>query len=614
MEHNILAEIEIEQTRIEYYTSIVLRQQFNHHHEFTIRINHDVLEHQKSFSLQKAQRLIGKSAIIRFRKVADDTVVAYAFRGIIFGISMEQANSFTGDLVIQGYSPTMILDSGDHLASYYKTDLKTIVQDLTRPLAGVDCQTEINTSYKKEIRYSCLYRESLFAYLNRLSSTFSEWFYYDGRSLLFGKPETAKTIEVVYGADITSLQLKLQISPMNFTSYSYNSKDDKVITARSPQTIDGLYHHANFLLETSERIFSHPVNAPISQRADNTIELHEIVERHKALMAAELQVLRGSSSNPELHIGIQMNIRVPKLEDGVMIQEEYGKYLITSIEHHVGDNGKYYNTFEALPAGITAIPVKNVRVPVGEPQVAFVKANDDPEKLGRVRVQMLWQKAGELTDWIRVLSPDAGSGRSGAKNRGFVFIPEIGDQVMVCFRYNHPDRPFVLGSVFQGKTAGGGGDGNKSKSLTALSGSVISLDGDSITIKDANDNSIYLDGAGNMKLTSSESIAFVCGESSITLKKDGTVDIAAKKLVTISGQSEAVSISSDQLVKIDSGAKAEIGGMQSVSIKSSGKIAVQAPTTDINGDAHLNLESTVVQLHGKAVANVKGGLLNLNCS
>jgi len=38
-----------------------------------------------------------------------------------------------------------------------------------------------------------------------------------------------------------------------------------------------------------------------------------------------------------------------------------------------------------------------------------------------------------------------------------VFIPEKGDQVLVGFRYNNPNRPFVLGSLFNGKNGGGGG-------------------------------------------------------------------------------------------------------------------------------------------------------------
>ncbi|MBK6381123.1 MAG: hypothetical protein IPF72_16165 [Chitinophagaceae bacterium] len=67
MEYLVVAEIEIDGTKIEHYTNITLRQKFNAHHEFTIRISHDVLETSGSFSLENAQKKIGKSALIRLK-------------------------------------------------------------------------------------------------------------------------------------------------------------------------------------------------------------------------------------------------------------------------------------------------------------------------------------------------------------------------------------------------------------------------------------------------------------------------------------------------------------------------------------------------------------------
>ena len=48
------------------------------------------------------------------------------------------------------------------------------------------------------------------------------------------------------------------------------------------------------------------------------------------------------------------------------------------------------------------------------------------------------------TSWIRVLTPDAGVSDKVSTNRGFVFIPEKDDIVLVGFRYDDPNRPFVL--------------------------------------------------------------------------------------------------------------------------------------------------------------------------
>ncbi len=51
------------------------------------------------------------------------------------------------------------------------------------------------------------------------------------------------------------------------------------------------------------------------------------------------------------------------------------------------------------------------------------------------------------TSWIRVMRPDGGGGRDGVEtNRGFVFIPEVGDHVLVGFRHNDPNRPYVMGA------------------------------------------------------------------------------------------------------------------------------------------------------------------------
>lgn len=44
-----------------------------------------------------------------------------------------------------------------------------------------------------------------------------------------------------------------------------------------------------------------------------------------------------------------------------------------------------------------------------------------------------------------MMSPDAGGTDQVSQNRGYVAIPEVGDQVMVGFVHNHPDRPFVMG-------------------------------------------------------------------------------------------------------------------------------------------------------------------------
>ncbi len=94
MQQQVIADIEIEGEKIDYYSSVIIRQQFNAHHEFAIRIRYDVLEKIGSFNLSDAQKKIGKLAIIKLIQ-SDSLEVAYEFRGLICEISLEQSEKLS---------------------------------------------------------------------------------------------------------------------------------------------------------------------------------------------------------------------------------------------------------------------------------------------------------------------------------------------------------------------------------------------------------------------------------------------------------------------------------------------------------------------------------------
>jgi uncharacterized protein involved in type VI secretion and phage assembly len=77
--------------------------------------------------------------------------------------------------------------------------------------------------------------------------------------------------------------------------------------------------------------------------------------------------------------------------------------------------------------------------------IGIVKENYDKEKLGRVRVEYPWRNEIDKTAWARVLSPMAGN------KRGFYFIPEIGDEVLVAFEEGNVNKPYIIGSLWNGE-------------------------------------------------------------------------------------------------------------------------------------------------------------------
>ena len=591
MEYLVVAEVEVDGNKIEHYTSITLSQKFNSHHEFTIKLNHDVLESVGSFSMVNAQKNIGKSTLIRLQQFDGFGEAAYEFRGIICEVRMEQSGKTASDIVLVGYSPTILLENGQHLSSFYKKDLKKIVQKIAKPLDQIGCDVKINPQYKNPITYICQYKESGFHFLNRLSADFSEFFFYDGQELNFGKPSSQKELELTYGEDISSMQLALRILPMSFSKYSYNSKDDKVINYDAPSSVDGLGQYASYVLKESNSVFSEPVNLPIKQRVENKTDLENFVKKQKAAMAARMEVLTGTSFNPAVCIGTIINVKVSKLEDMSFVKEDYGKFLVTAVDHYVTENGKYYNSFEAIPSGLEVIPVDNVITPIAEPQIANVKDNKDPDNMGRVRVQMLWQKDDEMTDWLRVMTPDAGGGKDGAKNRGLVVVPEPGDQVLICFRYNDPDRPFIMGSMFHGKTGGGGGSGNNTKSLNSKSGHTISLDdGKGITIVDkSGGNLVEIDGTNSISVTSKLKITLSNGKSSIEMDGDK---------ITISAAHIIIDGSADSSMS---------GGDHGFSAESGGVVGVNGKKTTVSGSTEATLTGAKAIVSGDSEATVNGG-------
>lgn len=70
-----------------------------------------------------------------------------------------------------------------------------------------------------------------------------------------------------------------------------------------------------------------------------------------------------------------------------------------------------------------------------------VTGAQDPEKLGRVKVAMPWLSPQYESDWARVVQVGAGA------RSGMLFVPSVGDEVLMGFEFGDPRRPYVLGGL-----------------------------------------------------------------------------------------------------------------------------------------------------------------------
>ena len=616
MEFDVIAEIEIDGNKVEYYTNIFLSQRFNAHHEFSIQIDHDVLEPSGSFSLENSKDYIGKSVIIRLLQRSVTTNTAYEFMGIICEIGMSQSQSSTGDLIIKGYSPTILLEDGPRLASFSADNDKTLTDIVTQTISKANCATHVDPKFTGNVKYTCQYKESSFHFVNRLSSDYGELFYYNGKTLIFGNPSVMEFVQVNYGEDLSSMQLNLHVEPIEAVKYAYNSLDDNFIASKGSD-IDGLDTYASHVVQVSNKLYSVPDALPLVKSVDTENELKNFVKKNKEAIAAGLVVLTGTSNNPGIFLGCVADVKISRRDGNFFKKEDYGIFLVTGITHHITANGKYYNTFEGLSGWVRGIPVYNAARPIAEPQFGKVVANKDLSHLHRVRVKLEWQIDPEKTPWIWVMTPDAGSGKDGAGGAGFVFTPQIGDRVLVGFEHNNPDMPFVMGSVFHGKSGKllpppKTAPGKIPRCISAREESTASvcIVGDGIWIVDGNANNIILDGNGKIAIESSEEISLTCGSSSIILPKDGQITINGSKLI-IQGDEILVHGSKSATTKTDDATFLKVEGTEAT-IQAITTTMHGTTTAEINGDTDAKIGGTNITIKSVGPTKINGATVDIN--
>lgn len=574
---------------IEAYQYVHIKQQINTHHSFEIGLDLENIEKEGAHTIEKSKDWLGKIVVIKTHKKD--------FEGVVTNVHLAHDNGHHGQIVVSGYSSTIVLENGEHMQSWLKKPLQKIVEKITKhPKLTVAIKPE----YTSEIKYETQYLETNFQFLQRLAKQYHEWLYYDGKILFFGKPEKRTPIKLVYGVDATELEIGIQTQARKYKSFSYNSFIDEQYISESPDNPAGLNELGQFAFSSSLDNYSEPTNVYSQMRVDNKADLDRHLKKKQQSDYASSNFISIKTKMKGLTLGDVIDLRSEIFKGkGDLLNKRHGEYIITEIEHYTTIGGHYRNTIIALPADIKALPEPIVSFPIAETQVATVVDNNDPDKKGRVQVKMAWQTEEMKTSWIRVLTPNAGKSDKVATNRGFVFIPEKGDQVLISFRYNDPNRPFVVGSLFNGKTGAGGSDNNKIKSITTRSGSTITFDDDnekgSITVKDGAGNTVTLNGKDTVSVSANATISLSTGASSITLKKDGTIQIMGKD-VSISG-SKTTSMATDGNTFNTSASEANVNGTD---------VKVSAlKNVEINGTAKATVSSS-------AITSIEGTIVKLN--
>jgi type VI secretion system secreted protein VgrG len=480
-------EVTIKNQTIKIVNYFTIRQAFNAHHSFECSFHGDVVKDKTGKDgLEKYQDWLGEKILINLNRGELE------FKGIICELKFS-FKEFRGALIVKGYSPTITLETAiGHYESYSDTTLAGLIKTIQGKVATDVLDWKINTT-NVHVDYITQYNESYFSFLNRICAMHGEFFFYTGKELQCGTQKTAKKVQLYY-PDFTELDIGIHVLPLSFSQYYYDYLGPEKRTSDAPDITlkDDL---ATYVYHKSKSLFKADSISPSKLEADTIEDLKLSQGIDSEAESSKLVNIKGKSKVPAIAIGNRLTVR-RKFKDTGQYKEKdkiMGEFVITEINHEYGRYGEYSNTFAGVSASSKRLKVENAGFPVAQTQSARVIDSNDDLKIGRVKVRMFWQDQ-ETTDWIQV-----GMFGAGKTNKGNSFIPKVGDEVIIGFKYGNPDWPFVMGSVLnvtsstridsgKGLISSGGGNMLYFKDIGENSG---------LGLTDSKDNRIQIDTAAD---------------------------------------------------------------------------------------------------------------------
>lgn len=533
-------DIVVEGKVIKHFKHFRLQQSVKKHHNFELTLAHDTLDGVQNHDLEQAQQFLGKRLTVVFKYKDVEGSPERTFVGVITKVGFSQENHSLGNIVLKGLSPTILLDAAPHTQSFggdQPVNMGIIATDVIKQgIENSKFDVKVNAKASSQILYSAQYNETHYNYLCRMAEAYGEQFYYDGEVLHFGNmPPQNKALELIYGSNVSDIHVELKAVHIKPNFYGYNSSSNAKLTS-GETPIKHVGNLAKTAYQNNDKIFKTPALqvAPIKAATDMDVVISQTSAAGSK--AVEVFTVSGGTTIPFLYPGCVADINMRKTDSN---QTSYfTKLMMTEVTHEVDTLGRYEGRFEAIASDTGYIPTPDFTVPIAQPQIATVISNTDPLGQGRITVRFDWQ-LHDTTNFIRMMSPDAGGTDQITQNRGYVAIPEVGDQVMVGFVHNHPDRPFVMGGMFHGGTALGGGVDNHLKSIQTRSGIRILMNDaeGSVNIIDPSGNNYFMDGKGNIVVTAPKNMTFNAGE-------DLNINVG-QNMKTSVGNDNAINITND---------------------------------------------------------------------
>lgn len=397
----------------------------------------------------------------------------------------------------------------------------------------------------------------------------------DGGTFSIAKPNVQgpPVLTLTYGENVFDLELKMdsRTQAQKVTASAWDPANQEVISA---EVEDASSPAQGDLAGQELADASGAYNVEL--RHSGTLQQEEVDAWAEAgMLKSRLAKVRGT-------IGFQGNesVRPGNLVELKGMGERFnGAAFVSGVRHMLGE-GDWRTTIQiGLPQEwhheifpVNAPPGAGFQPAIDGLQVGVVtQLQDDPAGEDRILVRVPLIGAQEEGVWSRLATLDAG------EDRGTIFRPEIGDEVIVGFVNDDPNKPVVLGALHSSNKPAPipASDDNHEKGLVTRSGMKMVFDDEapSLTIETPNGNAIVIDDAdGSIEISDENGNKITLSSDGITLESAKDINLKATGDVSLEGVN----------VSVQASASATTEGSASASLKSSGTTEVKGALVQIN--------------------------------
>ncbi len=478
-----------------------------------------------------------------------------------------------------------------------------IIEKIFRESGFNDFRIKLSGSYEKR-DYCVQFRETHFNFVSRLMEEEGIFYYFEHERgkhtlILADSPSEHKNCPHQESAryqisagmpleeDVIQGLVKAQeVKPakMTLNDYNYSMPNTDLRSSVSSRQVQG---------QGEREVYDFPGLYPNKGRGERltTVRMEE--------EEARITTIEGSSNCRAFTTGYRFT-----LKDHYKNDWNNRAYVLTEIEHEGSQGGNfpgargeggfsYSNRFRCIPIDVPFRPESRATKPVvhgTQTAVVVGPAGEEiyTDELGRIKVQFHWDRKGKKDEnsscWIRVGQLWAGA------QWGAVFIPRIGQEVIVAFLEGNPDRPLVIGCVYhQSNQPPLDLPGEKTRS-TVKSDSTIGGGGfNEIRFEDKKgQEEIYVHAEKDQTIE-------VGNDENRTVNHDRTITIMNNSTKTVQGKQDTTVM---QAVTINwmQGATVTIGA-SGLTVSSAGPISITAPSVTVSAGS-ISLATPVVQVAG----------------